>query len=211
MKIAAISDTHGRRGWTIPSCDVFIHAGDFTAYGSTPETVNLINDIQERMLLGDIGHVLITPGNHDKAFWEELNRVKSFITNPNIHILIDQGIEIDGKYFWGSPWTPVFFDWWFMAEENKLQDIYLQMPVNLDVLITHGPPYGILDPGYQADHVGSHSLLDAINSRNVKHHVFGHLHGAGGQNLTSNNTQFHNVAACNDAYKLKNNPLEFEI
>jgi Icc-related predicted phosphoesterase len=37
--------------------------------------------------------------------------------------------------------------WDFMAEESRLATLYQNMPASVDVLVTHRPPYGILDPG----------------------------------------------------------------
>jgi Icc-related predicted phosphoesterase len=105
--------------------------------------------------------------------------------------------------------------WFFMKEEPELAEVFSKMPDNLDVLITHGPPYGILDPGYQADHVGSTALKSAVIDKYPTHHVFGHLHAAGGKHhnegILLKPTQFHNVAACDDNYALKRTPYVFEI
>jgi hypothetical protein len=49
-------------------------------------------------------------------------------------------------------------------------------------------------------HVGSTALADAVRTRQIAHHVFGHLHDAGGQTIQRDVTTFHNVAACNEQY-----------
>ena len=221
MLISAISDTHGRAGWDIPECDVFIHAGDMTAWGSLHETESLVRRLERQLERGLIWDgVILVPGNHDQDCFERLDDIKNLSKDPRIHWLINDAITIEGKKFFGSAYTPPFMDWFFMAAEPELERMYAAMPRELDVLITHGPPYGILDPGYQADHVGSHALLDAVSRRNIRHHVFGHLHSAGGLtrpvafidtewgNIT---TQFHNVAAVDEAYQLRRGCFEFEI
>ena len=101
--------------------------------------------------------------------------------------------------------------WHFMATEQKLATMYEEMPAAIDVLITHGPPWGILDPGWKAAHAGSTTLREAVNVRSVKHHVFGHLHAAGGRMLQQENTIFYNVAACDEDYKLMNQPRLFDV
>jgi hypothetical protein len=73
------------------------------------------------------------------------------------------------------------------------------------------PPYGILDPGWKLIHAGSTSLAAAVSERNVRHHVFGHLHGAGGQMVQQDHTIFYNVAACDEEYRLMNQPRVFEV
>jgi len=215
MIVAVTSDTHGRQGWIIPECDVFIHAGDITAGGSRIETRKFAKAIQGFLDRGTVKHVILVPGNHDRCFERQQEDTLGFFPDPRIHVLINQGVEIDGKKFWGSPNTPVFMQWYFMSTEEELAKIYESMPGNLDVLITHGPPRGILDPGYNDPHVGSLSLLTAVASRtgHIKHHVFGHLHGAGGKSVFNDpyGPTFHNVAACNEAYQLVNQPLILEI
>lgn len=220
VKVAAISDTHGREGWIIPDCDVFIHAGDMTAGGSLAETAKFVQSIERRLERGGIGCALLTPGNHDAACFRWMDGVRSMSKDSRIHWLVNEPFSVYGKTFWGGPYTPIFMDWWFMADEKKLARMYREIPDVLDVLITHGPPHGILDPGFQADHVGSTALMEAIGTRNIQHHVFGHLHGAGGLSRTvafldtewgNIAAQFHNVAAVNEAYVLSRDCYEFEI
>jgi Icc-related predicted phosphoesterase len=79
-----------------------------------------------------------------------------------------------------------------------------QIPDNLDVLITHGPPFGILDqvtPG--GTHLGCEELLKAVQEKKPKVHVFGHIHGGAGA-FENGVTRFVNAAYRNERYK----PLE---
>ncbi len=85
------------------------------------------------------------------------------------------------------------------------------MPDTLDMLITHGPPRGILNPGWQDAHVGSTALADAVIARTITHPLFGHLHHAGGKSIQRGATTFHNVAACNEQYELVNQPKVIEV
>lgn len=102
-------------------------------------------------------------------------------------------------------------NWYFMAEEIRLAALYENMPASIDVLITHGPPFGILDPGWKVAHAGSTSLAHAVAGRAIKHHVFGHLHAAGGQSVQQDDTAFYNVSACDEEYRLMNQPRVFEV
>jgi len=199
--IAAISDTHGRP-FEIPECDVFIHAGDMTAGGSVDEQLDLL------VWLGyqnQARHKILVPGNHDRCYeiyGEKLQA--SLLPRFRPMLLIDSALEIDGKIFYGSPWTPPFRQWSFMKPEEELAEVYANMPAKIDVLITHGPPRGILDPGYNDPHVGSRALLAAVQSRRISQHIFGHTHGAGGKTVRpkSSITKFHNVAAVDESYNL---------
>ncbi len=98
-----------------------------------------------------------------------------------------------------------------MAEEERLANLYERMPADIDVLVTHGPPRGILDPGWKAAHAGSTALAAAVPARRVRHHVFGHLHAAGGGTEEQNGTKFYNVAACDEQYRLVNQPRLFDV
>lgn len=206
LRLAVISDTHGRP-FTIPSCDVFIHCGDITAGGTMVETDHFAAWLRRQTQIA--GRSLLIPGNHDRCFQEYQVATTGLFADDRVSVLIDSGININGKTFWGSPWTPPFMNWWFMAEEEKLHLKHLQIPQELDILITHGPPRGILDPGHQDPHVGSTALLQAIKSRNIGHHFFGHLHAAGGMRAVigydGNIVRHYNVAACDEAYNLVRN------
>lgn len=63
-----------------------------------------------------------------------------------------------------------------MGTEEDLRRRFLNMPQEMDVLITHGPPKGILD-----NDIGSVALREAIEKRLIRRHVFGHLHERGGE------------------------------
>ena len=206
MIVAVTSDTHGRP-FTVPPCDIFVHCGDMTAGGTIAEQLHFADFLRKTV---QARYILIVPGNHDRMFQVLLDGEKykdELGLDDRVHVLIDSGIEIEGKTFYGSPWTPPFFEWFFMAEENTLKDFFTAIPQKLDMLITHGPPYGILDPGWKDSHAGSHALWEAVSQRAITHHVFGHLHGAGGRNMLVSNTHFWNVAGCDEAYRRVNDPV----
>jgi Icc-related predicted phosphoesterase len=213
MKIVCTSDTHGRPEWKIPPCDVFIHCGDFTSSGSFFETNAFAQKLYDSQV---VRHFLLVPGNHDRYFEQQFEAVERLF-DSRCHILIDQEITIEGIRFYGSPWTPLFNHWCFMASEKELEQFYNEMPNTLDVLITHGPPLGILDPGFKTKHAGSQALRNAIERRQIRHHVFGHLHGAGGQTVseTLNDahtvTYFSNVSACNEYYSITHSPFTINL
>lgn len=213
MKIAAISDTHGR-SFTVPPCDVFIHAGDFTGKGTYGQNSFFAYWLEKQT---QAKHIILVPGNHDKLF--QVDTESAIKMYGFAHVLIDEGVIIEGKTFWGSPWTPPFFNWSFMAEESQLAKTYESIPKTIDVLITHGPPYGILDPGHDGSHAGSKALLLAVERTKPHHHVFGHLHADGGLSEilvtgvaeSGTSTILHNIAAVDEVYNLVRGCLEFEI
>jgi Icc-related predicted phosphoesterase len=127
---------------------------------------------------------------------DELKEVQSFLQEvdgaekPDFEYLCDSGTEFEGLKIWGSPWTPVFFNWHFMkkrGEEIKKQ--WDLIPDDIDILITHGPPFGILDvsglssrrkPG--GFHCGCKDLTQTLERlTKLKLHVFGHIHDGYGK------------------------------
>jgi Icc-related predicted phosphoesterase len=78
------------------------------------------------------------------------------------------------------------------------------------VLITHGPPYGILDFNMRGDLCGSQSLYHAVIQKQPRIHFFGHIHQASGI-LEFNNTKFVNAAVLNDWYNMSFDPKVIEI
>jgi len=56
-----------------------------------------------------------------------------------------------------------------------------KIPDSTDILVTHGPPYGVLDtaPGSTL-HEGCPELFEAVRLIEPRLHVFGHIHGAYG-------------------------------
>ena len=68
-------------------------------------------------------------------------------TGGTIIIFEDELVELDGIRFYGSPWTPAFNDWAFNKSRAKIDKVWQNIPTDehIHVLITHGPPKGILD------------------------------------------------------------------
>lgn len=179
IRIAAIADTHGLP-FLHPLADVFIHAGDMTAWGEWPETAAVARELGKEKYEA----VLLVPGNHDNAL-EQRPQAELFPFLPNTHLLIDKAWEYRGLLFYGSPWTPYFEGvnpHWraFMGSEDELRQRFRNMPEEIDVLITHGPPRGVLDNG-----CGSEALRDAVERRIVRKHIFGRLHEQGGRSRPS--------------------------
>ncbi len=86
------------------------------------------------------------------------------------------------------------------------------IPVDTDVLITHGPPFGILDETFEKEKVGCEELLKAVNRVRPKIHIFGHIHEAYGE-LKLNGTHFINPSSCDLTYTPIQPPIvvDYEI
>jgi hypothetical protein len=126
----------------MPTCDVFLHAGDITGRGSIEETSRFAARLRDEMSSPQgPRHAIIVPGNHDQCF-ELFSTPVRELFGANVHVLLDQALVLDGVRFYGSPWTPPFMGWHFMADESRLASLYSGMPDTLDMLVTHGPTSG---------------------------------------------------------------------
>jgi Icc-related predicted phosphoesterase len=145
-------------------------------------------------------HRVVCAGNHDRYFQAAPKIARSLLTNATY--LENAGIVIDGVSFWGSPYTPEFLNWAFMYPRGSAARRYWdQIPYGVDVLITHGPPYGILDQALPGDaHLGCEELRKAVEEKKPRVHMFGHIHGGAGL-LENGVTRFVNAAYLNEGYR----------
>ena len=128
----------------------------------------------------------------------------------NCHYLCNSGVEIEGIKIWGSPITPTFFNWAFNEDRGKpIQKYWKMIPKNTGILVTHGPPNGILDKTTSNINAGCEELLKTVNKLKPKFHLFGHIHEAYGKE-TLNETTFINGSLLDINYNLANLPIEFE-
>lgn len=224
MHIVATSDTHeDHRKLKVPDGDVFVHAGDFTFRGEK-KYVKDFND-----WLGTLPHryKIVIAGNHDLSFDctkdesgievalldkdRHLQREGQSRLSNATHYLLNSGCEIEGKKFWGSPYTPRFFDWAFMYDRAAGQLQWEGIPKGLDVLITHGPPMNILDKNAQGVYCGCWDLNRKILEVKPRFHLFGHIHEGYGR-LESEGTVHMNLSAKDQLYKLRANPcMQFDV
>lgn len=205
MRIIATSDLHGHLP-DIPECDLLIVAGDVTPVW------NHELDYQSEWLSGRfLSWLKSTPakeivwiaGNHDFAL-----QVFSFARSERIHYLIDKAISIDGVSIYGTPWTPNLPDWAFQSD-GRAEDIFSTIPEGLDILVSHGPPYGYGDRvGWE--HVGCSSLLTAIQQKKPRIMICGHIHSEYGV-YSCGETTIYSVAHMNDFYEPVNEPVEIEV
>lgn len=207
MRIVAISDTHGLHGQLpkLPDGDVLVHAGDFTYDAGQAALRSFLRWFESQPHKRKV----FIAGNHDWAFekWNGPARAMVKELAPSADYLEDSGVEIDGIRFWGSPYQPEFCGWAFNRKRGpEIAHHWAKIPNGTDVLITHGPPKGILDiSGFDNESCGCADLLEAVNRIKPKLHVFGHIHHGYGQKVIDGTT-FINASICNERYQPINNP-----
>ena len=207
MKLVFISDTHNRhRDIKIPEGDILVHAGDVSSRGIKSEIDSFINWFQSQ----PHKHKIFIAGNHD-FFFEKIVERNVEVKIPNVIYLNDSGCEIEGLNFWGSPVQPEFFNWAFNRKRGKeIKQHWDLIPKNTDILITHGPPYGILDKTTRNELVGCEELVKKVIEIKPKIHAFGHIHEGYGI-FKNENTTFINASILNEKYIYTNDPIIIEI
>jgi Icc-related predicted phosphoesterase len=208
MKIVAISDTHGKhQNLVLPKADMLIHAGDVSSRGKETEVIEFLKWFSET----DFTYKIFIAGNHDFYFERFGDEMINQLIPANVIYLNDNGIEIEGIKIWGSPISPWFYDWAFNRHRgNDIKKHWDKIPQNVDILITHGPVFGILDKTIRNENVGCKDLLEKIEILNPKFHICGHIHEAYGQ-VKYRETEFINVSVLDENYILKNKPIVLEI
>lgn len=210
MKIIAISDTHGLHHGlkNLPKGDMLIHAGDVSRSGSRAQVQDFLFWFEQQ----DYQYKVLIAGNHDYFFEQASSELISSMIPTNVIYLNDSGVEIEGIHLWGSPIQPWFHDWAFNRQRGKeIQKHWNLIPQNTDILITHGPPAGILDITVRGnEHVGCEDLLKTIQTIKPRVHIFGHIHEAYGVE-EKGGVKYINASVLNLQYELVNAAVEFEI
>lgn len=205
-RIVAISDTHGQ--WDaleVPEGDVLVHAGDITARGALRELI----DFNRWLAALPHPHKVVIAGNHDWCFAQRPADARGMLTAA--HYLQDEGVELCGLRFWGSPWQPRFFDWAFNLNRGApLRKVWAQIPDDTDVLVTHGPAWGILDLTPRGERVGCEELTLALQRVKPRLHIFGHIHHSHGL-AERGGVIYANASVCTEQYRPINPPLVIEV
>ncbi len=177
MRIVAISDTHGLHDrLDIPDGDVLVHAGDFSNLGKRVE----VEAFSRFLGTQPHRHKVVIPGNHDLTFESHPEQARAWLRGCTL--LQDSAVTIEGVRLWGSPWQPWFLDWAFnLRSAEALREKWLLIPPDTDVLVTHGPPRGILDRTVSGDDAGCAELRARVEVVAPKVHIFGHIHEGAGE------------------------------
>lgn len=182
--IKHISDTHCHHKDLRLEKEIttIIHSGDCT------NSYNLVqNQIEfEDFLLWyanlDIKNKILIPGNHDAWAMKKYNIDK--VKDYGIIYLDHEEKYVDGNLIFGSPYTPTFGEWYFMKDRSKINKYWEQLYEGIDILVTHGPPKGILDLSHNKNHeleyCGDNALLKHVLRIKPKYHLFGHIHNSEG-------------------------------
>lgn len=167
--------------------------------------------------------VLLIGGNHDFAIYRNPDAVKNLFSGTKVTYLLDEEYvytDSEGKKvkFYGSPWCHKFYNWAYMDyDEDELEKVFLKMPADVDVLLTHDCPYGCCDIIRQnvwwADgkHIGSIGLANAVGKKKPKVMLTGHLHSTDKDGGKLCDTMVYNTSVVDEHYELVYAPHYFEV
>jgi Icc-related predicted phosphoesterase len=205
----------------IPEGDLFVISGDLTNMGTHDEILQFIEDVKNIRRAIQFKEVIITAGNHDFGFQDDGGTVRHFIGDAFTY-LEDEEFMFEGKKIYGSPWQPYFYDWAFNFDPldstndfKHARSIWAKIPIDTNILITHGPPKGILDLVVrQRKNAGCPILLERIQElAKLQMHVFGHIHREIDEQkvVTKKGVKFVNASTCNEQYEPINPPIVIDI
>ena len=208
MRIVVTSDTHGKHDDLASlSGDVLIHCGDFCD-GFNPDEADLerIDDWFGRQ---PFEHVLCTGGNHDFVAQDRLANDQPLFENATY--LVDSDVNIEGIRFYGAPWVPTLQSWAYYLSDDQLRAKWDLVPDDTDVLITHTPPWHVLDcPRNPSVHCGCSHLAARIADLNLRLHCFGHNHASYGR-IEQDGVIFLNASAVNSNFDIANAPFVIDL
>lgn len=209
ITIDCISDLHGFTP-DLGGADILVIAGDLVDFSERRS----YEIFMEWVMSLDYGKILITAGNHDTLLEKHPDLLDGH--REKVRYLVDETIEFDGVSFHFSPWTLEFQGMnpickaFTCKTEKELAHKWRVIPFNVDVLVTHSPPFGICDklarpvgscgrPGPWLENAGSPSLFVEVMQKRPKYHIFGHIHEGHGS-FANENTLFLNVSHVEENY-----------
>ncbi|MBN8857236.1 MAG: metallophosphatase domain-containing protein [Sphingobacteriales bacterium] len=169
--ITAISDTHGNhRELKIPETDFLIHCGDTCTDGNETQ----LKDFFDWFGTQPAQYKIFVAGNHDLPFDLEPGYAAGLVPAAVIY-LENRSIVINDISFYS------------VAARPWLHDLPPQIE-KIGFLLTHGPPYTILDRG-----IGCKNLLKFVKRQKPVYHLFGHIHQHAQQHIVRDGISFANL------------------
>jgi len=218
LKIDCISDLHGELP-KLEGGDLLIVAGDITACDRVAEWKQFFDWLKPQ----EYRKKILVGGNHDRFLQQCISTAEAkemkILENEGFDYLCDSGTEFEGLKIWGAPWTKNFYGQnpmcmaFGLKLETQMKEKWRQVPYNIDILVTHSPPKGILDQTWRY-RCGCEELRMALENIRPRLHVFGHIHEGHGHIPFMQDyprTQFVNAAIMNEVYDPVNKPITVNL
>jgi hypothetical protein len=219
MIIDCISDLNGHYPF-LPGGDLLIVAGDLTKSDEISEYFPFLkwlknqNYAKKVFISGNQDRRLNTPWPRPmKGPFREKENKKFYYFD----YLLDSGTIFQDLRIWGSPWTKRCegmnrhcMDFTVETDE-ELAEKWALIPQDIDILITHSPPAGVLDEvekNGRIENAGSESLIKPLCKSGCRLHVFGHIHESYGKFINPiNGITYVNASHVNKKYEPVNKPI----
>ncbi|MEM0923379.1 MAG: metallophosphoesterase [Pseudomonadota bacterium] len=202
-----ISDTHGgHEDLGILEGDVLIHCGDLE--GPRSSGGEAFRDIDNWFGRQRFEVILCIGGNHDF----DLEWHFKFDDQPfeNAIWLHERSVTLKGLTFYGASWVPDLSRWAFFADDPALRAAWARIPSDVDVLVTHTPPAGVLDVSSAGRVLGCAQLARRLDHLSPQLHCFGHVHASSGS-LTRAATTFANASSVNSQLEIARKPVVIDL
>lgn len=209
-RFVLVSDTHNNRIQNLQDGEVLIHNGDFSGRGKIHELGAFCADL--KIYKEKYKHIIVICGNHDFCGEQQPLVTAQMISDTGAIYLNESSVEIEGFKIFGSPITPWFHNWAFNRFPNEIEKNWNKIPLDTQILVTHGPPHGILD---KLDHLGSNPganvgcpfLAAKIKElKDLKLHSFGHIHEGYGT-IEQDGVTYVNASLLDTRYRQVNQPI----
>lgn len=236
VKIAGASDLHGKLGISFPKCDIIALVGDLVPLYSTAENWKhwqeydwlkrkFIRFLRRIIKQSGCKYVIIVPGNHDICFYCPETRKKVYeklLAIPEVIILDDMVTAVNclGINIAGFPYTPTIQSrkWAYNMPRSRADGwkamCEYAIPEGTRLLLTHGPPLGILDGSASGqDHFGSADLMKRVLDVGPDVIMCGHAHEARGKRqryyvIGGKRGTAVNVSICDTGYSEKGSKIQ---
>jgi Icc-related predicted phosphoesterase len=214
LKIALFSDTHGehRKLKFDDDTDIAIFAGDAGTYRDPYRNELPVLDFIDWYASLKVKHKVWIAGNHDTSIESGIVNARELSGQKGLLYLQNDIIIVEGLKIFGSPCTPTFgYGWAFNVDRGKrLEILWDNIPIDTDIIVTHGPAFGILDMTETRLNVGCKDIANRIQTIKPKLHVSGHIHEAYGHVL-KDETHYVNASVLDLSYKLTNDIIYLNV
>jgi Icc-related predicted phosphoesterase len=175
--IFVFSDTHGQhRDVIVPEgADIVICAGDAVEDDLNGDEYNDFIDWFSGL---SAKWKIFIPGNHELSFAiDKSENIVKAMKGKDISVMQNSIMDCDGVTICS------------IGGDVSIADA--DIPTDIDILVTHYPPYGILDEG-----LGSPEILNFVMKSKPTYHLFGHIHATAGEELQFGETLCRNIGIC---------------